>query len=94
MKTSTITHILLVCLLAVFYSCKSSREVDSTPATVEEATKLLNKEKKKKERKAKKAQKSAYKAFWKQQTKEARKSIKRNKRRQKRIERARRKAGN
>jgi hypothetical protein len=92
MKSSTKIILVLVCLLPIFYSCKSSKAADDTPATVEEATKLLNKQNKKKAKKARKAQKQAYKEFWARQSKEARKSIKRNKHRQKRIEKARRKS--
>lgn len=92
MKSSTKIILVLVCLSPIFYACKSAKGANDTPATVEEATKLLNKQNKKKARKAKKAQKQAYKEFWNRQTKEARRSIKKNKRVQKRIEKARRKS--
>jgi topoisomerase IA-like protein len=76
----------------MIHSCKLTKGADDTPATVEEATKLLNKQNKKKAKKARKAQKQAYKEFWARQTKEARRSIKKNKRTQKRIEKARRRS--
>lgn len=92
MKSLAKIMLILVCLGPINYACKSSKSAGDTPATVEEATKLLNRQNKKKARKARKAQKQAYKEFWAKQAKEARKSIKRNKRRQRRIEKARRKS--
>jgi hypothetical protein len=84
--------LVLVCLFSIFQSCRIYREAKDTPATVEEATRLLNKQNRKKARYARKLQKDAYEEFWKMQTKEARNSIKRNNRRQKVIEKARRKS--
>jgi hypothetical protein len=92
MKSSTKIMLVLVCLLPIIHSCKSTKAANDNPATVEEATKLLNRQNKKKAKKARKTQKQAYKEFWARQTKEARRSIKKNKRIQKRIEKARRKS--
>jgi hypothetical protein len=92
MKSSTKIILLAICVFSIFQSCKTYQDAKDDPATVEEATKLLNKQNRKKARKARKAQKEAYNEFWKRQTKEARNSIKRNNRRQKEIEKARRKS--
>ena len=92
MKTSTFIYSLLLLSILLITSCRSRKEIDPNPTNVEDATKLLEKQRAEQTKKALKAQKQAYKEFWKRQTKAARKSIKRNKKVQKRIERDRRKS--
>jgi len=92
MKTSTFIYSLLLLSILLISSCRSRKEIDPNPTNVEDATKLLEKQRAEQTKKALKAQKEAYKEFWKRQTKSARKSIKRNNKVQKRIERDRRKS--
>lgn len=84
------TFLLLLLLLgaSTLPSC-SSTQPGQTPATVEDAEKMLAKQAKAKSKQAKKETKAAQKHFWSLQSKEARKSIKKNKRRNKRLARAR-----
>ena len=90
MKIKTIFHLLLLFLILTIGSCASSGP-GKTPASVEEAEKMLAKQDKERTKQAKKEQKEAYKRFWAMQSKDARKSIKQNKRRNKRLARMKKK---
>ena len=86
------TFLILFLLFALLGtpSC-SSTQPGKTPATVEDAEKMLAKQAKANAKKAKKEQKAAQKHFWSLQSEEAKKSIKKNKKRNKRMARAKKK---
>lgn len=87
MKSSTLFYSLLLLSLLFVASCRSRKEIDPNPTNVEDATKLLEKQRAERAAQAIKAKKKAYKEFWKRQSKAAKKSIKRNNKVQKKIER-------
>lgn len=88
MNIKTFLMLLLLLGLTATQSCSSTKP-GQTPATVEDAEKMLAKQSKEKSKQAKKETKAAQKHFWSLQSKEAKKSIKKNKRRNKRLARAR-----
>lgn len=88
MNIKTFLILLLLLGLSTVQSC-SSTQPGQTPATVEDAEKMLAKQAKANAKQAKKDTKAAQKHFWSLQSKEAKKSIKKNKRRNKRMARAR-----
>jgi hypothetical protein len=92
MKSSTLIYSLFLFSAFLLTDCRSRKEIDPNPTNVEDAIKLLEKQRAEQTKKAQKAQKKASKEYWKRQTKAAKKSIKRNNKVQKRIERDRRKS--
>jgi hypothetical protein len=88
MNIKTFLPLILLFTLSILGSCSSTKP-GQTPATVEDAEKMLAKQAKTNGRKAKKEQKAAQKHFWSLQSKEAKKSIKKNAKRNKRMARER-----
>lgn len=87
MKIQTFFYITLLFFAFEFSSCGTKDPGQAT--SVEEAEKILAKNKKKEVKEANKAMKEAKKAYWSRQTKAARKSVKRNEKRQKKLARQR-----
>ena len=87
MNIKTFITLLLLLSLPLLEGCSSTKP-GQTPATVEDAEKMLAKQSKAKQKQAKKETKAAQKHFWSLQSKEARKSIKKNKRHNKRFAKA------
>ena len=72
----------MVGLLLSFVALTNCASVGKNPETVEEAQKLLERQKKQQARIHRKDKKRAEKYYWSLQTKEANRSIRRNRRRQ------------
>ncbi len=82
MKFKTIYTLTLLFFLLIFDQC-GSKNPENTPATVEEAEKILAKKREDDIKHSQKARKKALKENFKNQSKQVRKSIKRNAKKQK-----------